>query len=180
VTRSLLSLLVPVAMSLSAAPTRAAPVPDAADRGAQLFEGRQPFAKRGPACVACHSVGGLPFPNGGTLGPDLTHVTRRMGAQGVQVALATLYFPAMLPLYRTKPLTQAEQEDLAAFFERADARPPPSHTWQVAALAGLIFVAFMLITGWAGRKRLRGVRRQLVANARAAAAKHAAARGETS
>lgn len=149
---------------------------DAATRGAQLFSGQRRFVGGGPACIACHSVGGLPFPNGGTLAPDLTHVSRRMGAQGVQVALATLYFPAMVPLYRSKPLTMAEREDLTAFFERADSAAASSDTWQVAALAGLVFVALLLITGWMGRARLGSVRRRLVDDARAEATRRATTR----
>lgn len=178
-TRSLLSLVVLVGTSAWAMTAAADPDPDPVTRGAQLFGGEQSFANGGPACVACHSVGGLPFPNGGTLGPDLTHVARRMGVQGVQSALQTLYFPAMVPLYQSKPLTPAERDDLARFFQHADASNSPSQTWQVAGLAGLVFVGLMLIAGWAGRKRLRGVRRNLVDNARAAAAAAQRAKGQT-
>ncbi|HET9784508.1 MAG TPA: hypothetical protein VFP94_06035 [Terriglobales bacterium] len=145
------------------------PAPKAIQQGEQLFSGQVKLANRGPACIACHSAGGLAFPNGGTLGPDLTHVTSRMGPEGVQSALDTLYFPAMVPLYRNKPLTPIERQDIAAFLQHADTQSPPSDIGWVAGLAGLIFVLFMLITLWTGRKRLRGVRRRLVERARAAA-----------
>lgn len=138
--------------------------------GERLFSGETPLANRGPACLACHSVGGLPFPNGGTLGPDLTHVTARMGPEGVQSALQTLYFPAMVPLYRTRPLTAQERVDLAAFLQQADASTPPAATGRVAGIAVLIFVVLIAVVWLTGRGRLRGVRRRLVAQARAAAA----------
>ncbi|MGH9476274.1 MAG: hypothetical protein ACRD1C_08065 [Terriglobales bacterium] len=134
--------------------------------GAALFSGKIRLALGGPACIACHSAGGLPFPNGGTLGPDLTHAYTRMGAQGIDSALTTLYFPAMYPLYRTRPLTARERADLADFLRDASNRPAPSTTAAVAALGLAIFVIFMLIIGYAGRDRLLGVRRSLLASAR--------------
>jgi mono/diheme cytochrome c family protein len=152
----------------SVAPT--SPLPAAAiEHGEQLFSGQVRLANRGPACIACHSAGGLAFPNGGTLGPDLTHVVARMGPEGVRSALETLYFPAMVPLYRNRPLTPVERQDIAAFLQSANTAAAPSDTSQVAGLAGLIFVCFMLIAAWTGRTRLRGVRRRLLERARAVA-----------
>lgn len=160
-----------------AAQTPAAPTPEAVQQGELLFSGQVRFAHRGPACIACHSVGGMAFPNGGTLGPDLTHVTSRIGKEGVQSALETLYFPAMVPLYQTRPLTPGERQALAAFLQHADATAtPPSDTGPVAALAGILFLVLMLIAAWAGRRRLRGVRRGLLARARAAQAELAPGR----
>jgi len=147
---------------------QALPAPAAIQQGEQLFSGEVRLANRGPACIACHSAGGLAFPNGGTLGPDLTHVTSRIGPEGVRSALETLYFPAMVPLYHNKPLTPVERQDIAAFLQHADSQPLPADTGRVAELAGLIFVLFMLITLVTGRRRLRGVRRGLVERARAA------------
>lgn len=139
--------------------------------GQRLFSGQTPLANRGPACLACHSAAELPFPNGGTLGPDLTHVISRIGPEGVQSALKTLYFPAMVPLYRTRPLTLAERQDLAAFLRHADTSSPPAATGRIAGLAGLILVLLLLIVWWTGRGRLRGVRHRLVERARASAAR---------
>lgn len=147
------------------------PVSSAIQHGKLLFSGQTRFAHGGPACIACHSVGGLPFPNGGALGPDLTQVTVRMGPEGIQSALNTLYFPAMVPLYKTRPLTVDEQQDLAAFLQQASAAAPPRVTGQVIAIAGLIFVLLLLVFWWVGRGRLRGVRRRLVDNARAVEAR---------
>lgn len=156
-------------VALGARAQPAPPTADAAERGERLFSGQTRLARGGPACIACHSVGGLPFPNGGTLGPDLTQATARMGNEGIQSALKTLYFPAMVPLYKTQPLTVEEQQDMAAFLQHAGATAPPVATGQVAAIAGLFFALFVLITWRAGRGRLRGVRRRLIETARAAA-----------
>ncbi|MGH9488850.1 MAG: c-type cytochrome [Terriglobales bacterium] len=140
--------------------------------GAALFSGKLRFAGGGPACIACHSTAGLPFPNGGTLGPNLTHAYTRMGAQGIDSALTTLYFPAMYPLYKTRPLTPDERANLAAFLQYSSTQPQPGTTLPVLGLALVLFVIFMLIVGYAGRNRVLGVRRNLVASARRQASLH--------
>lgn len=144
--------------------------------GADLFRGAAGFSNHGPACLACHSVGGLPAPNGGTLGPDLTHAYSHLGAPGLEDALKTLYFPAMTPLYQAHPLTVAEQHDLAAFLQQADGARPPQLTAALAVLAGVLFLLVLAITWIVGRRRLRGVRRRLVEDARAAFHSQGAAR----
>ena len=154
------------------------PASAAIQRGELLFSGQAPLTYGGPACIGCHSVGGLPFPNGGTLGPDLTQVAVRMGDEGIQSALKTLYFPAMVPLYKTRPLTPDEQQDMAAFLHHAEASAPPAVTPQVAVIGAAIFLLFVSIAWRAGRGRLRGVRRHLVETARAAAAVPKVAEGE--
>lgn len=134
--------------------------------GAALFSGHTRFARGGPACIACHSAAGLPFPNGGTLGPDLTTAYRRMGTQGIESILTTLYFPTMYPLYKAHQLTPLERADLAAFLQYSSTQSSRETTLPVFALAALLFIIFMLIVGYAGRNRLLNVRRNLVAEAR--------------
>jgi hypothetical protein len=48
-----------------------------ANAGEALFIGRIRLANGGLPCISCHSVSGLAFPNGGTMGPDLTGVYNR-------------------------------------------------------------------------------------------------------
>lgn len=138
--------------------------------GAALFSGTLRFTRGGPACLACHRANGLPFPNGGTLGPDLSQAYTRMGAPGIDSALTTLFFPAMYPLYRTRPLTAQERADVAAFLQSAASQPQASSAGEIAGLSVILFVIFMLIIAFAGRHRLTGVRRRLVESARARAA----------
>lgn len=134
--------------------------------GAALFSGQTRFQRGGPACIACHSAAGLPFPNGGTLGPNLTTAYRRMGTEGIESILTTLYFPTMYPLYKAHQLTPPERADLAAFLQYSGRQSARDSTLPVFALAALLFVIFMLIIGYAGRGRLQHVRRHLVAEAR--------------
>ena len=68
-------------------------------RGEALFIGRARFRNEAPACVSCHSIAGLSFPYGGTLGPDLTHTYTKLGQRGTETAMQTLYFPVMAPIY---------------------------------------------------------------------------------
>lgn len=152
--------------TISDAPLSSAQVGDA-KAGEAFFTGRIRLANGGPPCISCHSVSGLAFPNGGTMGPDLTGVYNRFGPEGMAAALDTLFFVTMQPLYDTRPLTPIEQQNLAAFFKQtAQNHPRPG----ITAEFGLISVAgcagLFVLNGFIWRKRLRGVRRDLLARAR--------------
>jgi mono/diheme cytochrome c family protein len=135
-------------------------------RGEQFFTGRIPFRNGGPPCSACHRVSGLPFPSGGTLGPDLTRTYSKLGSEGLDTALHTLFFPAMAPLYDPHPLTVSEQADLKAFFKEADSRPMTNDLTPFAAGIAVIGFAILMFITWAlWRDRLQGVRRTLVETA---------------
>jgi len=163
------------ALPASAAPAQGPTISDVqrpfqmgeAKAGEALFIGRIRLANGGPPCISCHSVSGLPFPNGGTMGPDLTGVYNRFGPEGMAAALDTLFFVTMQPLYNSRPLTPIEQQRLAAFFKQtAHNQPRPG----ITAAFGLISVAgcagLFLLNGFIWKKRLRGVRRNLLARAR--------------
>jgi mono/diheme cytochrome c family protein len=145
-----------------------ATLPGSFVRGESLFMGRTHFLNRGPACISCHSIAGLPFPNGGTLGPDLTQTYAKLSPVGTQAAMQTLYFPTMLPIYRDHQLVPQEQADMVAYFKATAAEAKPQERWTteiliLAALAlGIIFVA---LTAFFWRKRVLSVRRALVVRA---------------
>ena len=103
-----------------------APPPGSAAAGRDLFFGTRRFAKGGPACASCHQSAGTPFPNGGTLGPDLTGIYTQFGPEALQSFLQTLFFPTMAPIFDKRPLTPQEQSDLAAFFQQTSNQPPPT------------------------------------------------------
>ncbi len=138
-------------------------VEGSAERGERLFAGRIRFRNGGPPCFACHAVAGLPFPGGGTLGPNLTRTYSKLGPEGLSTALHTLFFPAMAPLYDKHLLTPAERSDLFAFFKRADAgEMAGDHTSSAVAIALAGFAILLLLTWALWRDRLRSVRRTLV------------------
>ncbi|HKS97456.1 MAG TPA: hypothetical protein VJV74_15180 [Terriglobia bacterium] len=146
---------------------QALPGAGAASRGEELFAGKVRFRNGGPACVSCHAIAGIPFPNGGTLGPDLTNAYQKLGPQGIQPAMHTLFFNVMTPIYDQHPLTPLEQNDLIAFLKKSSSAPPPRGNTQIVlgiSLAGC--VALLVITSVVWRDRLRSVRRVLVERAR--------------
>ncbi|MCK5314947.1 MAG: c-type cytochrome [Anaerolineales bacterium] len=102
--------------------------PGSSAQGENLFNGAQPLTNGGTSCLACHNVAGIAALGGGSLGPDLTHVYSRFGANGLQSALTTLPFPTMQGIFADKPLTESEQADLFAFFESADGQTATSTT----------------------------------------------------
>jgi hypothetical protein len=140
--------------------------PGDAAAGERLFTGKRPFRNGGPACAVCHSIAGIPFPNGGVLGPELTRTYTRFGPVGMDAMLETLYFPAMVPLFENHALTPGEQADLKAFFQSVASRPPPpDYTLEFGLIAlgglGVLLAATALI--W--KARLRSVREPLVERA---------------
>lgn|ERR1035437_4625803 len=135
-------------------------------RGERLFTGATRFRNGGPACVSCHSIAGIQFLGGGTLGPDLTHAYRKLGPRGTQSAMQTLYFQVMTPIYGVHPLVPEEQADLMAFLEQAESRSQSQWSTQIVLLAALLLGgAFVALTGFLWRDRVKSVRRALVQRA---------------
>ena len=96
------------------------------------------------------------------MGPDLTRVYSKMGPEGLNSALETLFFPAMTPLFRYRPLTANERRDLAALFESADRQQSATPTAAIGAISLAGFFILVAVTGVAGRRRVRSVRRALL------------------
>jgi len=131
--------------------------------GEALFVGRVPFRNGGPGCASCHSIAGIPFPNGGRLGPDLTGAYEKFGSEGTDFVLQTLFFPTMAPIFDARPLTTEEQSDLKAFL--AQTRPGTSvqvTTLIIFSLAFLGYVALLVLSWALWRHRLLAVRKPLV------------------
>lgn len=135
--------------------------------GERLFSGATRFARGGPPCGACHDAAGLPFPHGGSVGPDLTGSYAKYGPGPLETVLSTLYFPTMEALFAGRTPTLEERRDLTAFLQRSAATPPStslSPELAAAALAGALALLAVVWVVW--RRRLRGVRREIVAAAK--------------
>jgi ubiquinol-cytochrome c reductase cytochrome c subunit len=162
------ALLAIFSIAASGQPTLAVPpIPGAmqasAHRGEGLFTGATGLRNRGPACVSCHSIAGLPFPNGGTLGPDLTQVYKKLGPQGTQSAMQTLFFRVMTPIYSAHMLAPDEQADLMAFLKQAETESSPQWNTQIILLAALVLGGvFVVLTAIFWKDRVRSVRRALI------------------
>lgn len=135
--------------------------------GESLFRGTTRFASGGPACAACHTVADLPFPSGGTMGPDLTHEYSKVGLAGLQGSLQTLFFPTMTPLFANRPLTTEEQVRLFAFLKDSDERSTTEgNPTPIFSLIAVVGCAVLLGVTWrVGRKRVRSVRHALLTRA---------------
>lgn len=167
----LISVLVPQAGAAQPV-SRAAPgsalqgATGSAPQGEALFTGNTRLHNGGPACISCHNIAGVPFPGGGTLGPDLTEAYRKLGPAGTQSAMQTLYFRVMTPIYAAHPLLPAEQADLLTFLQQAESRPSFPETIPIVLLAAVILGAvFVALTGLLWRDRVKSVRRTLVRRA---------------
>lgn len=142
-------------------PAEAAPAAPAVGgdpaQGEMLFTGQVGLANGGTHCIACHNVEtitpGIPL-NGGSLGPDLTHVYQRLGANGLTSTLGALpSFPTMQGVYRNAPLTPAEQNNLLAFLAQADSQAPAtlsigSMWYWGAGTAGMLLLFGGMIVFW--------------------------------
>ena len=165
---TVVALLAIFSVAASAQPASVAqPIPEAvqasARRGEELFTGGTRLRNRGPACISCPSIAGLPFPNGGTLGPDLTQVYKKLGPQGAQAAMQTLFFRVMTPIYNAHMLAPEEQADLMAFLEHAETKSSSRWNTQIILLAALVLGGvFVLLTAIFWKDRVRSVRRALV------------------
>lgn len=143
-----------------------APPAGSAEAGEKFFAGIVPFQRGGPPCISCHDVARLPFPGGGTLGPDLTRAFAKFGAARMDSVLATLPFPTMRPIFDAHPLNAQERQDLEAFLQQAGVESLISRGVEIglSGLGGLIILVIMAWIVW--QNRLTPVRKGLVESKR--------------
>ncbi len=149
-------------MQVSSRPFTAADVAT----GRVLFTGAQRLKNGGPPCISCHTfraVGGL---SGGRLGPDLTLVYERLqGRKGLTAWLGNPASPTMMPIFKKTPLDPNEVLPLVALFESTAKQGGQDDSaarldFVLIGLGGLVVGLVGLDAIW--KKRLRGVRRELV------------------
>lgn len=141
--------------------------------GKSLFTGALRFQNGGPPCLACHSISGIGALGGGALGPDLTATVWKGPAlasfleQVTSPEMAKTY-PTMNVVWGNKsPFTAEEKANLGAFLQEASLQARPTQVvWQLAGLAVAGVVVVLVIAGILWRRRLRGVRRPMVAGDR--------------
>jgi len=148
-------------------------VPADVNGGWQFFMGRAQLQNGGTACISCHSIKGVGMFGGGTLGPDLTGVNIKYRDPELISILQTPNFPTMSTVFGTHRLSDEEIVQLFALFQSAKlANPmPPSQAgittldpkFFVIGVAAMLLALALLNLAW--RKRLRGVREELVRRA---------------
>lgn len=133
--------------------------------GKELFIGDVRFQNGGPACIACHSAGGIGSLGGGKLGPNLSTTFQKSGPAGTRAVLTSLPFPTMKAVWSDHPITPQEQENLVAFLQTSLAQRSASAVDDLVAVvlqfAGLLF----LLTALLFLRRLTSVRRAMVKRA---------------
>jgi mono/diheme cytochrome c family protein len=157
------------APAAAAADTRA-PNDSAIAAGREWYDGRRGLAHRGPACVSCHRHDSIRGLGGGTLGPDLTRVHERLGGpRGVATWLKNPPTRVMRAVFRRQPLADEETLAIATMLadERATAAPSRLATRRFVALGVTLALGGLGLAAAIWSRRLRGVRRPLVAAARA-------------
>ncbi|MBI3131359.1 MAG: c-type cytochrome [Acidobacteria bacterium] len=128
--------------------------------GRLLFEGRKHFAKGAPACLSCHSASSAGFAGGGSLGPDLTAVSGKMG-KGLASAIETPAFPTMQNVFAKAPLTAEEAFQVAAFLGSVSKEPPAKKDIMLPIVGLIGLVGGLQISRIVARRRFKGVRSQL-------------------
>jgi mono/diheme cytochrome c family protein len=136
------------------------------ETGRAIFSGAQQLKNGGPACVSCHTMRGLGGLSGGRLGPDLTLVYERLqGRKGLGAWLGNPASPTMTPVFRKAPLHGDDILPLLAYFEDSAKKGGSDDTtarlnFLLMGMGGTVIGLVVLDGIW--KKRLRGVRRQLV------------------
>ena len=143
-------------------------LPGNPQHGEALFVGAVSFAEGGAPCLACHGIAGheLGYAAGANYGPDLTAIYEDYGEEGVAGVLEDLSFESMNAIYAERPLTDSERADLVAFFGTVAAGAAPDIGSDLVLHVALVTAVFMVLIGALGWRRLQGVRKPLVEQAR--------------
>ena len=139
--------------------------------GEALFVGKTPFANGVAPCLGCHAIGGIGSAGAANFGPDLTALYEENEAEGVAEILESLLdFPTMEAIFTDRPLTEDERLNLTSFFRQVSEQQSGT---TAGALGGkvliggiisiILFIGVFALMGW---RRLTGVRRPLVEQAR--------------
>ncbi|HSE50130.1 MAG TPA: cytochrome c [Terriglobales bacterium] len=138
--------------------------------GLALFTGEKRMANGGPACISCHTMKGMTGLHGGRLGPDLTLVYERLqGRKGLGAWLGAPASPTMAPVFKATALSNDEIFAMTALFEhetkqRGHDDQTPLLNFFLLGVGGAVVGLVTFDRIW--KKRLTGVRRQLVHRSR--------------
>ncbi len=131
-------------------------------RGAALFTGSAAFENGGAPCLACHSLSGVGISDGANYGPDLSRMYEDYGADGVTAVLGSLEFPSMAAIYASRPLNEAEQTDLVAYFAQTSQLSVTPDDGKLALLVVIGVVIILALSFIIGRRRMQAVRQPLL------------------
>ncbi|RJP26551.1 MAG: hypothetical protein C4520_00575 [Candidatus Abyssobacteria bacterium SURF_5] len=134
------------------------------EEGLLYYTGDKELKNEGPSCLGCHNLPSLSFPYGGLLGPELSGVYQRLGPDRLYSALDMMPWKVMRSIYREKPLTDSEIQDLIALLQGTAEKPNPPDVSLLLALpiAGGGFLLSLALAWAIWRSRITTVRQALV------------------
>ncbi len=138
--------------------------------GRSIFTGEHRLQNGGPPCISCHPRRGIGALGGGRLGPDLTLVSERLqGRKGLTAWLSNPASPTMNPVFAARALQPNEILALTALFDDEARKGGQADTstalgFVLLGVGGGVLGMVSLDVIW--KKRLRGVRRDLVRKSR--------------
>ncbi|MBK8573593.1 MAG: cytochrome c [Holophagaceae bacterium] len=134
--------------------------PEDIRNGRLYFTGDRRFKSGAPSCMSCHRAQGVGGWGGGWLGPDLTGATAKYGA-GLAGVIENPSFPTMQGVFAKTPASPEEAFQVASFLKSVGSQPPDQRDVVFPVLGVVGLVGGMLLGGHLGRKRLKGVRKNL-------------------
>jgi|GEM_PF-5414926 hypothetical protein len=134
------------------------PLSGSAEAGKALFLGSARFASGGAPCASCHTAGPFGTLGGRSLAADLTTLYDDLGPEGIADVLDNPEFPIMSEIYRNRPFTEKEKQDLIAFFaglSQQEAAPPSSGFAGKLELFGILgaLLFFILMIAFKPRQK---------------------------
>ena len=136
-----------------------------AERGRRLFNGQLEFENGGSSCITCHSLPGLGFLGGGSLGIDL--LTSELTAAEIASSLTNVNYKLMKDIYTDRPLSAEEVNDVVTFIQEAQTsndKDPDDFWFVLLGACGVIVCFFIIQVLWS--KRLKSVRKDLLNRSR--------------
>ena len=136
-------------------------------RGEALYVGSVGFSEGGAPCLACHGIAGHalgPAANA-SYGPDLTSLYEDYGEEELLAVLEDLSFGSMTAIFADRPLTDEEKTDLTAFFGSIAAETAPDIGSRLVLHVLIVTVLIAALIGAFGWRRMKEVRRPLIAQA---------------
>jgi len=135
-----------------------APLPEGDPaRGKQLFRGDVKLENGGPGCASCHFAGPVGNLGGYSLGPDLTHVSGRLGGvEGLSGWLVNPPSKTMTPVFSRHPLTTREIADLAAYLDGAPFQQRRTYFTDMLFFGGVIGALILfggMAIAWRGMRQ---------------------------
>lgn len=135
------------------------PRPQDIPAGRQLFTGQIRLSKGAPPCITCHTVSGVGYLGGGTLGPDLTNTTVKYAEVELVSILKNPAFPTMAKVFTNHSLSDEEVVKLFAYLQSLRSRTPEvsryAHRYLIGGVVGMLLL-LTLMSFWKNRGHREG------------------------